>query len=75
MAVEAFGGRRHASECFYRYSASGWQIASDQECADAVYVEWVAELIRTGRRDPGQQHEPDFASAARAVACVRLIRD
>lgn len=75
MAVEAFGPRRFASEQFYRYTAAGWQQAPDADCADAKYVGWVAELMRMGRWNAGQQHEPDFAAAARAVACVRLVRD
>lgn len=75
MAVEAFGARTPAAERFYRYSASGWQVAHDEDCADATYVEWVAELMRTRQWKADQQSEPDFASAARAVACVRLVRD
>lgn len=75
MAVEAFGPTTFASEHFYRYSAAGWQTARDEDCADAKYVAWVAELMQTGRWNAEQQHEPDFAAAARAVACVRLIRE
>jgi hypothetical protein len=61
------------SETFYRYDAGGWQVATDVECADREYVSWVSEYMRT-RQWPSPHHEPDFAAAARAVACVAVTK-
>jgi len=73
-AKAALGGMVDVSEVFYRYSSTGWQIASEEDCADCEYVAWVAELMRTGRWPEAPQLEPDYAAAARAVACVRLVK-
>ena len=48
-AEAALGPMAELSEVFYRYSSSGWQIATDAECASCEYVAWVAQLMRTGR--------------------------
>jgi hypothetical protein len=61
------------TETFYRYDARGWQIASDADCAHLEYVAWVSEYMRT-RQWPDPVLEPDFAAAARAVACVFVIK-
>jgi SAM-dependent methyltransferase len=73
-AEEAFGRMTSIVECFYRYSPTGWQVARADECKDCEYVAWVAELMRTGRRPETVTPEPDSAAAARAVACVRMIK-
>jgi SAM-dependent methyltransferase len=73
IALNAFGPAR-VSERFYRYSASGWQLARDEDCSDAEYVAWVSELMRTGKKPDELHHEADYAAAARAVACVKLIK-
>ena len=75
MAEAAFGTVASLSERFYRYSRAGWQLAEDESCADCCYVSWVAELMRTGRWPEAPQLEPDFAAAARAVACVTLVKE
>ena len=74
MALTAFGDLASSSEQFYRYSGAGWQLARDEDCTTAEYVAWVAELMRTGRRPEEPRHEPDCAAAARAVACVKLVK-
>jgi SAM-dependent methyltransferase len=74
LAKKAFGAAAASEECFYRYSADGWQLARDEDCSSAEYVDWVAELMRTGRRPDTVVHQSDYAAAARAVACVRLIK-
>lgn len=72
-ALEAFGPVRDISESFYRYTAGGWQLADAEACAECEYVEWVARP-----HDQWPQPlpvEPDLAAAARAVACVWLMKD
>jgi hypothetical protein len=61
------------SETFYRYGVNGWQLSSAAECGDLEYVAWVSEYMRT-RQWPNPDHEPDFAAAARAVACVSVTK-
>jgi SAM-dependent methyltransferase len=73
-AKEEFGKMVSITERFYRYGIGGWQLARDEDCAHCEYVAWVAELMRTGRRPESLSHEPDLAAAARAVACVRMIK-
>ena len=51
-------------EVFYKYEASGWQIAEAEACKDCEYVYWDRQFEK---RFPIQ---PDGAVAARAVACV-----
>jgi len=58
---DAFGGSVQ-DETYYRYTAAGWQIASAAECDDERYFNIHAA---TG-------FAPDFAAAARAVACLEL---
>jgi SAM-dependent methyltransferase len=73
-AEDALGPMTSMSETFYRHFASGWQLTDADSCADARYVAWVSELMRT-RVWPGDMPpEPDYAAAARAVACVRAIK-
>lgn len=59
----AFGGRT-AGEAYYRYAADGWRIAAAQDCADARYFN-IHE---------GKGFDPDYAAAARAVACLELVK-
>ena len=73
-AEAAFGDVTIIEETFYRYSRDGWQVARDEECGDCEYVAWVSEFMRTGRSPEPRQHEPDYAAAARAVACVKLTK-
>lgn len=71
-AVEAFGESSEVVETFYRYTAEGWNAVEAEDCAECEYVEWIS-------RPPDQWPrplpvEPDRAAAARAVACVRLLK-
>jgi hypothetical protein len=59
----AFGGQL-AGAYFYLHGTTGWNVASAEQCADAKYYNFV----KTPRLDP------DRAAAARAVACLELIR-
>ncbi len=74
MAEAAFGPMASVTETFFRYTRDGWRRAADDDCADAEYVAWVSALMRTGQWPAEPQHEPDYAAAARAVACVRMIK-
>jgi SAM-dependent methyltransferase len=47
---------------FYRYTESGWQTSTQQACDNAVYF----NIHETSELDP------DYAAAARAVACIRI---
>lgn len=49
---------------YYRYLADGWKLASAAECSDCRYFNIHAT----------KQHNPDYAAAARAVACLEVIR-
>ena len=71
-AINAFGRTREVSSTFYRYTADGWNIATLQECADCEYVGWGLHPPR----DPAllTVKQPDGAAAARAVACVRIVK-
>jgi SAM-dependent methyltransferase len=71
-AVEAFAPAERA-ESFFRYTANGWVRATDRDCAGCEYVTWVASAAQ-GWPSPIPV-EPDRAAAARAVACVRLVKE
>jgi SAM-dependent methyltransferase len=74
QAEEAFGDMEGLTERFYRISRQGWQLGSEEECSDCEYVQWVADLMRTGCWPDPPRLEIDYAAAARAVACVRMIK-
>lgn len=60
---DGFGGAV-AAAAWYRYHPDGWRTATPEECADLAYFN-VHE---------GNGFDPDHAAAARAVACLKLIR-
>ena len=71
-AVEAFGESGEVVEAFYRYTAEGWNVAEAEDCAECEYVEWISRP-----RDQWPSPLPvelDRAAAARAIACVRLVK-
>jgi SAM-dependent methyltransferase len=57
----------------YRYLPGGWQLARPDECSECRYVEWVARMWATGEHTPDQEPS-DGAAAARAVACLHIIK-
>jgi len=71
-AVTAFGKTRGVTETFYRYSAEGWQLANSNDCHECEYVESAASP--SDNKFNCDRMEPDMAIAARAVACVKLIK-
>jgi hypothetical protein len=52
------------AECYYRYRADGWHSVEQQACLDARYF----NIVRT------PTIESDGAAAARAIACLELVR-
>ena len=60
-AVRAFDGTLE-EQTFYRYTPGGWVLADAAECAGDEYYD-----IRAARH-----YDPDYAAAARAVACLVL---
>ncbi len=61
---QSFGGEC-LSETYYRHAADGWDTATPEECAELEYF----NIVRT------PEFGPDFAAAARAVACLELARE
>ena len=61
---------------FYLYSREGWQLAEEAACADAVYPRWVIDyFLSAGKYDLATAPvDADLAPAARAVACLRLVK-
>jgi SAM-dependent methyltransferase len=53
-----------AAETYYRYSAEGWQAAKPAECAELRYFNIHAT----------PNFDPDFAAAARGVACLEFVK-
>ncbi len=60
---ECFGGRV-MEQAFYRYTPQGWTLSNPAECADCEYFDFYAH----------SRFDSDYATAARAVACVWLSR-
>lgn len=71
QAIDAFEPE-HVTCQFYAYTASGWQIASEHDCGECEYVNWVA--LRREQRPTEFSAQPDGAIAARAVACLALTK-
>lgn len=61
--VAVFNGRESKID-FYKYSDRGWQLSSQFDCEDVQYYNVRAE----------KKPAPDKAAAARAVACITLIK-
>lgn len=74
--IEAFGETDKVIESFYRYNADGWQQATGNECEGCQYVEWISRVWEKCAPLPKSVPiEPDLAAAARAVACVLLVKN
>ncbi|MGG6239890.1 class I SAM-dependent methyltransferase [Nodosilinea sp. AN01ver1] len=69
-AIAAFGPAQMVEKAYFKYSTDGWQVATEADCADCEYVqpdEWLTQI-------PGKPRPSDGAAAARAVACVHILR-
>jgi len=61
-------------ESFYRYTSGGWQLSAAHDCEDSQYVEWIAQAWLSGQMPDPIPEEHDRAAAARAVACIKLVK-
>lgn len=73
-AIAAFGEATEVVETFYRYTAEGWNITDVADCTESEYVEWIARAWQFNQWPNPLPVEPDIAAAARAVACVELVK-
>ncbi|NPU86174.1 MAG: class I SAM-dependent methyltransferase [Syntrophaceae bacterium] len=53
-----------AEVSYYRYNEDGWNISTAEACADCRYF----DIHRKS------DYDPDYAAAARAVACLELVK-
>lgn len=60
---KVFEGNR-ADISYYRYNEDGWNISTAEDCANCRYFDI--------HRKSG--YDPDYAAAARAVACLELVK-
>jgi len=69
--IEAFAPSS-VEETYFRYTAQGWNLSDARACADAEFVQWV---MQSPQERPAQfPVQPDNAAAARAVACLKMVR-
>jgi hypothetical protein len=61
---------------FYRYGLDGWRLSDEAACAEAAYARWAIDyFLNPGGYDlAAAPVDADRAPAARAVACVRLVK-
>ena len=71
-AIDGFGPVRDKAATFFRYGPAGWERAEEQACAACEYVDGF--IRPRDKRPVPLPVEPDRAAAARAVACVRLVK-
>ena len=69
QAISAFESKDVIRD-FFRYTQQGWQYADKGECKDCEYVDWL--MLPVERRPTQFPMQPDGATAARAVACIKL---
>lgn len=74
QAIAAFQPAKQVTTTFYRYTKDGWQVATADECQTCEYVTWVAEMSQRGQLPQPIPVDADHAAAARAVACVHLVK-
>jgi hypothetical protein len=73
-AIKTFGDTQLIKETFYQYTPQGWQLSTAQDCANCEYVQWLTIAYEQHQIPNPIPVEPDLAAAARAVACVQLIK-
>ena len=61
--LEVFEGST-SSVAYYKYLSDGWQISDADDCTDCSYFDIH---IRS-------DYEPDYVAAARAVACIEMVK-
>ena len=70
--VEAFGPAE-SQVSLYRYDEKGWQLAVAEDCTDRKFVDWISRPPAERAQSPFPV-QPDGAAAARAVACLELVK-
>lgn len=71
-AIDAFGPATDVRTATFRYTAPGWQTAPADECANCRYEPWI--MLRPDQRPAKFPASDDGAAAARAVACVAIVK-
>jgi SAM-dependent methyltransferase len=71
-AIAAFGPADQTTVEYFRYTPTGWVRSGGEDCAEAAYVPWIMQ--RADERERCFPIQTDGAIAARAVACVRLVK-
>jgi hypothetical protein len=62
----------NVEETYFRYTAQGWNISDARASSDAEYVPWI---MQSPQERPVQfPVQPDNAAAARAVACLKMVK-
>lgn len=74
-AIDSFGPCRVAIKRFYGYQRSGWQIAEEAAVRESQFVVWNDPRPGAMKPPPNDSSTGDLAAAARAVACVRLVKE
>ena len=69
QAIAAFEPKE-VTQTFFRYTRQSWQFADIGDCQDCEYVDWIA--LPAEHRPPQFPMQPDGATAARVVACIKL---
>jgi SAM-dependent methyltransferase len=62
------------AQSFFRYSRDGWNYSTVNACNIEKYVDWVSTWWRSGVKPVRLPVEYDKAAAARAVACLHLVK-
>lgn len=59
-------------QVFYRYTVNGWNISTEEKCSDVAYSKWTMQI--PDQRPAMLSDHPDRAAAARAIACLKLVK-
>jgi SAM-dependent methyltransferase len=62
---------QNVHKTFFYYTERGWKLAEEAECRDLSFSDAIRNKHSTGKNRV-RVVEPDFAVAARAVACIEL---
>jgi hypothetical protein len=61
---------RKFNKTFFRYSERGWNFATQEECSSLLFSDATGNMLFPDHKFP--KLDPDFAVAARGVACLEL---
>ncbi|NEP88742.1 MAG: class I SAM-dependent methyltransferase [Okeania sp. SIO2C2] len=71
QAISAFNPS-DITRTFFSYTQKGWQFSSVEQCKKCEYVDWI--MLPEEKRPNKFPVQLDNAAAARAVACVKLVK-